>query len=31
MLQSEDVAECVWLAIQLPARAIVEEILIRPR
>jgi len=31
MLQAEDVAECVWLAIQLPPRAILEEILIRPR
>jgi NAD(P)-dependent dehydrogenase (short-subunit alcohol dehydrogenase family) len=31
MLLSEDVAACVLLAIQLPARAIVEEILIRPR
>jgi len=31
MLQSEDVAECALLAIHLPPRAIVEEILIRPR
>jgi len=31
MLQSEDVAECAWLAINLPDRAVVEEILIRPR
>ena len=31
MLQSEDVAECVMLAINLPPRAVVEEILIRPR
>jgi NADP-dependent 3-hydroxy acid dehydrogenase YdfG len=31
MLKSEDVAECVLLAINLPARAVVEEILIRPR
>lgn len=31
MLQSEDVAECVLLAINLPPRAVVEEILIRPR
>ena len=31
MLQSEDVAECVLLAILLPARAIAEEIVIRPR
>lgn len=31
MLRAEDVAECAWLAINLPPRAIVEEILIRPR
>lgn len=31
MLQPEDVAECVWLAVNLPARAVVEEILVRPR
>jgi NAD(P)-dependent dehydrogenase (short-subunit alcohol dehydrogenase family) len=31
MLQPEDVAECVWLAINLPPRAIVEELIIRPR
>ena len=31
MLRSEDVAECALLAISLPARAIVEEIVIRPR
>ena len=31
MLQAEDVAACVWLAISLPPRAVVEEILIRPR
>ena len=31
MLQSEDVAECVMLAINLPPRAVVEELLIRPR
>ena len=31
MLQSADVAECALLAIHLPSRAIVEEILIRPR
>lgn len=31
MLQAEDVAACALLAIELPARAIVEEILIRPR
>jgi len=31
MLQSEDVAECALLAINLPDRAMVEEIVIRPR
>jgi len=31
MLQPEDVAQCVLLALNLPARAIVEEIFIRPR
>ena len=31
MLQAEDVAECAFLAINLPPRALVEEILIRPR
>ncbi len=31
MLKSEDVAECALLAIRLPARAWVEEIVIRPR
>ena len=31
MLQPEDVAACVMLAINLPPRAIVEEILVRPR
>lgn len=31
MLQPEDLAECVWLAISLPPRAIVEELLVRPR
>ncbi len=31
MLQPEDVAECALLAINLPSRATVEEILIRPR
>ena len=30
MLRSEDVAECVWLAINLPPRALVEEIVITP-
>ena len=31
MLQSEDLAECVWLCINLPSRALVEELIIRPR
>jgi NADP-dependent 3-hydroxy acid dehydrogenase YdfG len=31
MLRSEDVAECVLLAINLPSRALVEELIIRPR
>jgi NAD(P)-dependent dehydrogenase (short-subunit alcohol dehydrogenase family) len=31
MLQPEDVAQCVMLAIHLPPRAIVEELIIRPR
>jgi NAD(P)-dependent dehydrogenase (short-subunit alcohol dehydrogenase family) len=31
MLMPEDLAECVWLCINLPSRALVEEILIRPR
>lgn len=31
MLQADDVAQCAWLAISLPPRAVVEEILIRPR
>ena len=31
MLQPEDVAECVMLAVNLPDRAVVEELLIRPR
>ncbi len=31
MMQPEDVAECALLAINLPARAVVEEILVRPR
>lgn len=31
MLHPEDIAACAMLAIQLPARAIVEEILVRPR
>ncbi len=31
MLQPEDVADCVMLAINLPHRAVVEELLLRPR
>jgi NADP-dependent 3-hydroxy acid dehydrogenase YdfG len=31
MLQPEDVADCVLLAVNLPERAVVEELLIRPR
>ena len=31
MLRAEDVAACALLAIQVPSRALVEEILIRPR
>jgi NADP-dependent 3-hydroxy acid dehydrogenase YdfG len=31
MLQPEDVADCVMLAVNLPDRAVVEELLIRPR
>jgi NAD(P)-dependent dehydrogenase (short-subunit alcohol dehydrogenase family) len=31
MLQAQDVAECALLAIHLPPRALVEEIVIRPR
>src|SRR5881409_2349534 len=31
MLSSQDVAECALLAIHLPPRAVLEEILIRPR
>jgi NADP-dependent 3-hydroxy acid dehydrogenase YdfG len=31
MLQPEDVAECVMLAINLPSRAVVEQLLVRPR
>jgi NAD(P)-dependent dehydrogenase (short-subunit alcohol dehydrogenase family) len=31
MLQPEDVAECVLLAINLPPRAVVEQLVIRPR
>jgi NAD(P)-dependent dehydrogenase (short-subunit alcohol dehydrogenase family) len=30
MLQPEDVADCVMLAINLPSRAVIEELLIRP-
>jgi NAD(P)-dependent dehydrogenase (short-subunit alcohol dehydrogenase family) len=31
MLQAEDVAACVLLCINLPDRAVVEELMIRPR
>jgi NADP-dependent 3-hydroxy acid dehydrogenase YdfG len=31
MMQPQDIADCAMLAIELPARAIVEEILVRPR
>ncbi len=31
MLQPEDVADCVMLAINLPDRAVIEELLLRPR
>jgi NAD(P)-dependent dehydrogenase (short-subunit alcohol dehydrogenase family) len=30
MMQPEDVAACVWLAVSLPPRAVVEELLVRP-
>jgi len=30
MLRGEDIAECILLAVKLPPRAVVEEILIRP-
>jgi NADP-dependent 3-hydroxy acid dehydrogenase YdfG len=31
MLQPDDIADCVLLAVNLPTRAVVEELLIRPR
>lgn len=31
MLQPADVAECVWLALNLPAHAVVEQLVVRPR
>lgn len=31
MLQPDDVAECVLLAVKLPPRAIIEELIVRPR
>jgi NAD(P)-dependent dehydrogenase (short-subunit alcohol dehydrogenase family) len=31
MLTPEDIAECVMLAVNLPSRAVIEELLIRPR
>jgi NADP-dependent 3-hydroxy acid dehydrogenase YdfG len=30
MMRAEDIAECVMLAINLPSRAVVEELIIRP-
>jgi NAD(P)-dependent dehydrogenase (short-subunit alcohol dehydrogenase family) len=30
MMRPEDVAECVWLAVSLPQRAVIEELLVRP-
>ena len=30
MMQADDIARCVMLAINLPPRAVIEEILIRP-
>lgn len=30
MMQPEDVAACVWLAVSLPPRAVVEELVVRP-
>jgi NAD(P)-dependent dehydrogenase (short-subunit alcohol dehydrogenase family) len=31
MMQPEDIAACVMLAVQLPSRAVIEELVIRPR
>jgi NADP-dependent 3-hydroxy acid dehydrogenase YdfG len=31
MMQPEDIADCVLLCVNLPARTVVEEILVRPR
>lgn len=31
MLQPADVAECVWLALNLPSRAVIEQLVVRPR
>src|SRR5205085_241456 len=31
MMQPEDIAECVLLAINLPSRVIIEEMIVRPR
>lgn len=31
MLQGDDVAACAWMVVNLPARAVVEQLLIRPR
>lgn len=30
MMQPEDIAACVWLALTLPRRAVIEEMLVRP-
>ena len=30
MMRAEDIAECVMLAINLPSRAVIEELIIRP-
>ncbi|AOS45329.1 Sepiapterin reductase [Lacunisphaera limnophila] len=30
MMQPEDIAACVWLAVSLPPRAVIEELLVRP-
>jgi NADP-dependent 3-hydroxy acid dehydrogenase YdfG len=31
MMRAEDIAECVWFCLHLPANVIVEEMLVRPR
>lgn len=30
MMQPEDIADCVWLALTMPRRAVIEEMLVRP-